>query len=145
MYAEHRWSASRSAWLALRLSLGALFVAMGVGKLLDQAGFAAVIATYQLGLPAALLRPAALAVTGVELALGAWLISGRALRGAACLALILNTAYLALLLLTLARGIQLLNCGYFGVFLARPLSWYMPFEDLVLIAASAALLRKAHP
>ena len=34
----------------------------------------------------------------------------------------------------LARGLTLANCGCFGVFLARPLSWESPLEDLVALA-----------
>ena len=39
----------------------------------------------------------------------------------------------------LGRGLGLENCGCFGVFLARPLEWYTPLEDAVLIAASYGL------
>ena len=41
----------------LRLFLGLLFTATGLAKLLDNRGFAEVIASYQLGLPGLLLLP----------------------------------------------------------------------------------------
>ena len=54
-----------------------------------------------------------------------------------------NLAYAALLSVTLARGLDLKNCGCFGVFLARPLRWFSPLEDLVFAGLSWLLYRNA--
>jgi hypothetical protein len=46
----------------LRLFLGLLFIATGLAKLLDNRGFAQVIASYQLGLPGLFLLPLGLCI-----------------------------------------------------------------------------------
>jgi hypothetical protein len=51
----------------------------------------------------------------------------------------MHSGYLVLLTSGLVRGLQLQNCGCFGVFLARPLTWISPFEDLGLIIVSWGL------
>ena len=136
-------AARSTARSVLRFVLGTLLLSMAIGKGLDESGFAAVIGAYRLGLPADWLVTAAWAVTAIELSLGLWLLSGHGLRPAAWVALILHAAYFALLVVTLMRGLDLANCGCFGVFLARPLRWMTPLEDLALVAASAALIRTA--
>ncbi len=127
----------------LRLVLGSLVLASGIGKALDLVGFAEVIATYRLGLPEEFLWPVALGVSALELVLGAWLLTGWRLREAARLSMALNAGYFVLLTSALWRGLKLNNCGCFGVFLARPLRWYSPLEDAVLILVSYLLFRSA--
>ena len=134
---------SRMLRTVLRCSLGALMLATGAGKLMDLAGFVAVIETYGLGLSEAQAWTAAVIVTAVELGVGAWLLSTRSLRAAAFTAAALNCAWFALLTTALMRGLRLTNCGCFGVFFARPLRWYSPLEDLVLVAACLLLARLA--
>lgn len=128
------------AWLG-RWLLAAIFLATGLGKLLDVPGFAAVLGTYRL-VPGALLAPAAWALTLAELAIAAGLAWRPALRPAAWVALALALLNAATLTLTLARGIALENCGCFGVFLARPLRPWTPLEDLVLAAFALAVLAR---
>lgn len=130
----------RRLCLLLRIGLGLLILASGVGKALDIDGFAAVLATYELGLSTQALLPLASVVCVVELGLGIWLLGGVAVRAAAIAAAMLNFAYFVLLGTALLRGLDLPNCGCFGVYLARPLRWYSPLEDLLLIGACTALL-----
>lgn len=121
------------AWL-----LAAVHAATALGKLLDLPGFAAVLGTYRL-LPAAVLLPTAILVVLAELAIAAGLLLAR-LRVAAALAAGALAALNGLVLTaTLLRGIDLPNCGCFGVFLARPLSVVSPLEDLVLLALALLL------
>lgn len=116
----------------------ALLLAAGVGKLLDMPGFYEIVDSYRI-LPRALVPLSAWALALSELALAAWLVWGRRL-GLAALALVaLHAMYLLWILITLARGIELGNCGCFGVYLARPLRWYTPFEDFALIALAVGL------
>ena len=128
--------------VALRVAIGTILLATAVGKLLDVSGFARVLATYK-ALPEASLLPLALAVPLFELALAIWLYWGRALVGAALASTLMHAAYVAWSWAALARGLHLPNCGCFGVFLARPLTWATVVEDLVLAAASLALLALA--
>lgn len=123
----------------VRLFLAVVFVATAVGKLLDNRGFAEVLATFEL-LPTAILLPFALAISLTELALALWLFSRRQMRQAAIAAFAFNLGYVAWLAVALARGLEIPNCGCFGVFWARPLTPYMLLEDSVLILASVVLI-----
>lgn len=119
--------------------LAAVLFATGLGKALDVAGFAQVLATYQ-ALPPGSESVVAVSVTLLELGLaGALLVPGwRRLAAMGALLLFLGNA--VLLSVTLLRGIDLANCGCFGVFLARPLRPWTPLEDLAL--AGLALLAR---
>jgi uncharacterized membrane protein YphA (DoxX/SURF4 family) len=128
--------------LVLRLLLAGVLLATAVGKVLDVGGFAAVVTTYRV-LPEPLLLPAALALTLGELALGFWLLSGLRLAPAALAAALLHAAYLVWSAAALARGLDIPNCGCFGVFWARPLTWVTLVEDGVLLLVSLALYRGA--
>ena len=122
----------------LRLAFAALLLVAGIAKLLDLPGFVAVVATYQT-LPGFLLAPAALALTLAELALGAWLLSGHRVVEAAIATALLHLGYLGWLVLALARGLDLPNCGCFGVFWPQRLTPWMLLEDGVLLALSVLL------
>lgn len=124
------------AWL-----LAALHAATGIGKLLDLPGFAAVLGEYRL-LPAALLWPAAVGMTALELGIALGLMLRRWRRRAALAAAALAAVNGAVLVLTLWRGLALGNCGCFGVFLARPLRWTSPLEDLALVVLALLVARR---
>ncbi len=129
-----------------RYFLGLLFVATGLGKLLDNRGFAQVIASYQFGLPDTLLLPLALAISLTEFAIGLNILLGRSLPQNILATLYFHLGYTSLAVTTLLRGITLTNCGCFGVFLARPLRWTTVPEDVMLAAISLVcwlLLRRA--
>jgi hypothetical protein len=51
----------------------------------------------------------------------------------------LNGLYAIGLIVTLLRGLDLSNCGCYGVFFPQPLRWYSPLEDLVLVGICYAL------
>ncbi|MFH0344892.1 MAG: MauE/DoxX family redox-associated membrane protein [Chromatiales bacterium] len=129
---------TRTLLWAIRSFLGALFLATGIGKLLDNRGFARVIATYELGIPEPGLLPLALGISLLELAVGINILRGRRLKQNVLATLVFHIGYTALAAATLLRGLPIENCGCFGVFLARPLRWSMVGEDLALTAVSAA-------
>lgn len=138
--------ATRYVLAVSRYFLGLLFVATGAGKLLDNRGFAQVIATYQLGLPDTLLLPLALVISLAEFAIGLNILLGRSLPQSILATFYIHLTYASLAVTTLLRGITLTNCGCFGVFLARPLRWATVAEDLMLAAISLVcwlLLRRA--
>ncbi|MGH8658029.1 MAG: MauE/DoxX family redox-associated membrane protein [Gammaproteobacteria bacterium] len=128
---------TRTLLWAIRSFLGALFLATGIGKLLDNRGFAQVIATYELGIPEPGLLPLALGISLLELAVGINILRGRRLKQNVLATLVFHIGYTALAATTLVRGLPIENCGCFGVFLARPLRWSMVGEDLALTAVSA--------
>ncbi|HNP36067.1 MAG TPA: SRPBCC family protein [Woeseiaceae bacterium] len=124
----------------LQFFLGGLILATGAGKALDIHGFVSVLQTYRLGLDETALYIAAPGVSILEIALGVWILRGWQLKHVMGVAIALNTGYFLLLMSALMRGLELPNCGCFGVFFARPLRWYSPLEDLGLIALSLLLL-----
>ena len=125
-------------WIFL-IILGVLIAGAGIGKLLDVAGFVSVIRTYQLHLPTWLLWVIAIGVSIFELALGLSILSGYHIKTAAIWSMVMHSGYFVLLTTSLLRGLHLENCGCFGVFFARPLTWYSPLEDVVLIIMSYGL------
>lgn len=123
-----------------RVLLGLILLASALGKSLDLPGFVEVLITYR-AIPDPLLWPVALLITGIEWLMGAWILSGWRIADAALAALILYVGYAIWLTLTLVRGLDLQNCGCYGVFFPQPLRWYSPFEDLVLVGMCYALRR----
>lgn len=115
-----------------------LLAASAIGKLADMPGFVGVVASYQ-SLPEWLLVPSAWALTLTELALSLWLLSGWQLKIAATGVIGLHLMYLLWLLMALYRGLDLPNCGCFGVYFARPLRWFTPLEDTALLGLAVGL------
>ena len=119
----------RLGYLFFKYAFALLFFATAIGKLLDNRGFAEVIGTYQLGIPENFLLPLALSVSFFELFV-AYNIWREKWQKANAVILILNhLGYMTLAIVTLNRGIQLDNCGCFGVFLQRPLTQQTVWED----------------
>lgn len=130
--------AARATAILLRAFIGLVLIATGVGKALDVPGFVGVIGTYDL-LPALLHGPVAIFMVVSELVLGAWLLSGRRTATAALLSTAMHLAFTGWATIALLRGLHIANCGCFGVFLARPLTWGTVGEDLFMVAISIAL------
>ena len=81
----------------------------------------------------------AIGITSLEWMLALWLLSGWRIESGALIALILYGLYAAGLVITLLRGLDLPNCGCYGVFFPQPLRWYSPLEDQVLVGMRYAL------
>jgi hypothetical protein len=128
----------------LRFSIAILLFATAAGKLADLRGFASVLETYRV-FPASALLPLAVVIPLAELLLGGWLVTGRRLRLAGLTSATLHAAYGGWAAVTLARGMRLPNCGCFGVFLPRPLTWGTVLADGILVIASLALAALAKP
>ena len=135
---------SSAVRLGLQLCVGGILIASALGKSLDVAGFVDVLRTYRF-FPEATLQTTAWSVMAVEAVVGLWILSGWRLRQAACVAGVVNVGYTVWMTVSLARGLELENCGCYGVFFPQPLRWYSPLEDLVLVAACAGLWRVAKP
>lgn len=126
----------------IRFFIAVVLLATGVGKALDIPGFVSVLVTYQ-AIPEWGLYPVALGMTGTELVLSVWLFSGWRLPEAALAALALHVVFTLWTAATLLRGIDVPNCGCFGVFLARPLDGWTVVEDLVMVALCLGLFYSA--
>ncbi len=112
-----------------------LLLAAALGKLLNMQGFFTVVAAYRV-VPDATIPVLAWVLALSELALGLCLLAGWRLPAAALAVVLLHLAYLGWLSLALARGLELANCGCFGVFWPRPLNAARLAEDSVLLAAA---------
>ena len=122
----------------LRIFVGVILITTGIGKGLDLPGFVGVIDTYQL-MPTLLHWPTAIGMTSFELFLGSWLLSGRHAGRAGLVSAALHASFTVWAIIALLRGLDIPNCGCFGVFLARPLTWATPVEDAVMIACSIGI------
>jgi len=131
-----KWAAVEQLGPAARMSLRFFFAILlavtGIAKLIDMAGFSEIVRSYQ-SLPDMFVPPAAWLLAVGELALAGWLLARYQTRLAAIAVVLLHLMYLGWLVMALVRGLQLGNCGCFGVFLARPLTWFSPLEDLALV------------
>ncbi len=113
-----------------------LLITTALGKLLDNRGFAHVIDSYQFHIPQEFLLPLALFISFFELSLGVSVFQEKRRKFSATFLILVHTGYSALALVTLTRGIPLTNCGCFGVFWARPMSWMTFAEDVILTLLS---------
>ena len=129
---------------ALRMLLGLILLAASIAKLSNLPGFVAVLHSYRI-LPQGLHWPAAIIITVSELVIGSWLCWGRCLRRAAWTSLALHCAYACFAVSMLLRKVPILNCGCFGSYLARPLSWMTVGQNLLLASLSLLLVRLARP
>jgi uncharacterized membrane protein YphA (DoxX/SURF4 family) len=119
-----------------------LLAASSIGKLVDMPGFYTVIKSYAL-LPEAVIPISAWALAIFELVLAIWLAIGKRIDVAALIVIALHFVYLIWLAIALARGLDIPNCGCFGVFWARPLTWFTPVEDLILLVLAILMWRSA--
>jgi Methylamine utilisation protein MauE len=127
----------------LRWFFALLMCASAAGKLLDMDGFYGVVETYRL-LPVVVVPLSAWALVFIEIVFAGWLVSGKRLGSAAIGLIALHLMYLLWVLIALYRGLQLSNCGCFGVYFARPLTWQTPVEDITLIAFALVLWYRSH-
>ena len=124
--------------LLLRWFFVALLAASGIAKLADMRGFIEVASTYK-SLPIATVPIAAWALTIAEIGIAAWLAVGIRLRAAALAVVLMHLLYFGWIALALARGLDLANCGCFGVYFARALGWNTLVEDALLLTMAIAL------
>lgn len=125
-----------------RVFIGLILISTGVGKGLDMAGFVSVLEGYQF-LPYWLSVIFAYTLPFIELGIGISLLIAFKPVFTAWLAVGLHSLMLNVVLITLYRGIEVANCGCFGVFLARPLTPLTAFEDIVMLVMSCLALLAA--
>jgi len=121
----------------LRYFLLFLMLSTAIGKLLDIPGFAEVIATYQFGISGSFATGLGLVLALFELELAFYMLRKPRSLIVGPILTILHSSYTLLAVITIYRGIELDNCGCFGVFLARPLTSMTIVEDLILTVLSA--------
>lgn len=122
----------------LQYSIASILLVTGLGKLLDVPGFIKIIKTYQV-FPHWTVPFVAVAMVLIELKLSEALFLGKKLFEAAVFSIALHAFFTLWSIVALLRGLEILNCGCFGVFWARPLTWITVFEDIFMVGASYLL------
>jgi Methylamine utilisation protein MauE len=117
-----------------------LLAASAISKLADMPGFYAVIKSYAL-LPEAVIPISAWTLAILELALAIWLAMGKRINVAALIVIALHFVYLIWLMIALTRGLHIPNCGCFGIYWARPLTWLTLLEDFILLVLAIVMWR----
>lgn len=118
--------------------IASILLVAAIGKLLDNRHFADVLAQWRLFPEWSLLG---LGVIGslAELLLALWLLSGKQLPKAALVSVLFHLCYSLATTITVLRGIQLPDCGCFGIFFKHPLDWKMVRGDLFFTLLSFLL------
>jgi uncharacterized membrane protein YphA (DoxX/SURF4 family) len=131
-----RISSSLIGLRALEVLLGGLFFYAGLQKVLHPYEFAEAVLAYQL-LPEALVGLAVAGLPWMEIAAGFCLAAG--LKRRSCLLLLagLVAVFLAVILVTMARGLKI-DCGC-GLFFQRQVGLGAVLEDAVLLLWAAGL------
>jgi putative oxidoreductase len=111
---------------ALEVLLGGLFVYAGLVKCLHPFEFAEAVLAYRL-LPESLVGAAAAVLPWVEMAAGLLLVTGLKRRSALLLLAALLGGFLAVILITLGRGLKI-DCGC-GLFFQRQVGPAVVLED----------------
>jgi uncharacterized membrane protein YphA (DoxX/SURF4 family) len=127
----------------LRILLGLVLTAAAVAKLLNMPGFVTILHSYGI-FPKGTHWPAAIVVTASELLLGLWLLWGRQLKKAAYSSCGLHLMYAGFTAFMLLSNKLILNCGCFGSYLVRPLSWATFVQNIILASLSLVLVWLAH-
>ncbi len=115
-----------------------LLAASGIGKLADMTGLYPIVASYQV-VPTALIPFAAWKLVAFEIGLAIWLASGHRRANAAFLLVAIHVVYFVWLTVAFLRGLDIPNCGCFGVYFARPLTAATLIEDFLLLMMAAML------
>ncbi|WP_298266957.1 MauE/DoxX family redox-associated membrane protein [Geobacter sp.] len=130
---------ARHLTAVLRVALGALFLYAGVLKIANPAAFAGSVANYRIvGYFGTYLVAAIL--PWVEVICGALLVTGWRTRTAAALAVVLNLVFIALLVSTVARGLDI-DCGCFGQG-DKTSAGTAIFRDFMMVAAAGFVYRQ---
>lgn len=120
--------------MARRL-LGLLLFAMALGQASNIGGFIDILSTHRIGGTTVAAMVAVALLTG-EVAGGIGLLAGGATRRrrGAVVAVAVAVAWSVLAAQAFARGLDIENCGCFGVHLGQPLRWWVLLEDAEFVA-----------
>jgi uncharacterized membrane protein YphA (DoxX/SURF4 family) len=125
-------------YLLIRVFFVVLLAASGIGKLSDMSGFYHVVDSYQV-FPIGMIPLSSWGLVSLELGLAGALLAGKHLKSVAALVFFLHCLYFAWLSIALIRGLNIPNCGCFGVHFPRPLTSFTLLEDGFLLLISGAL------
>ena len=124
--------------VAVRISLGAVFIYAAIPKLADPVAFAGSVANYQI-LPYFWNYLAAAMLPFLELICGVLLVTGFRARTGALIVAAMNLAFIAALISVIARGLDI-DCGCFKQGGSKTSPWLALARDLVFLAMTAVVL-----
>ncbi|MBC2904808.1 MauE/DoxX family redox-associated membrane protein [Streptomyces cupreus] len=128
--------------MALRLALGAIYTAMGIGQLVSLGEMPVILGAYGLVHGAAATVLSVLLIVG-ESVCGAWFLARP--RSTALAPVWVYTAvslvWSGLAVQAYVRGPAVDNCGCFGVYLTQRLTWFVLVQDALTLLYAAVLLR----
>jgi uncharacterized membrane protein YphA (DoxX/SURF4 family) len=127
--------------LCLRVTIGAIFIAASIDKIIHPEAFARIIYNYQV-LPNGLINLTAILLPWIELLMGVLLLTGIWLPGAALLSTLLFLVFFGTLLFNLARGLNV-HCGCFSTSQTESAqtAWYV-IRDGVFLLLGISLCRQ---
>ena len=131
---------SKKLEVGLRFFIASVLLLTGIGKLLDVPGFIKVIDTYKI-IPAYLQPVLAISMVLVELKISENLFRNINIKITALVVTALHICFTLLASLTLLRGIEVPNCGCFGIFWARPLTFITVAEDIFMVGVCVLLYK----
>ena len=123
-----------------RWILGLLLLAMALGQALDPAGHLDIMETYRLGHDG-ISAVVAVALFAAEVVGGTLLLLRR--RPGEAVALVAAVGWTVVGVQAFARGLELPNCGCFGVYLSQPLRWWVLVQNAEFVALAAWVLHRS--
>jgi hypothetical protein len=127
----------------VRLVLGTLFVGMAAGQALSWPHMPEILAAYQV--PGLANHGFVAGLTAAHLVCGLWLLARPRSSSLAPVWLYLAVALLwtGLGLQGVLRGLEVDNCGCFGLYLTQRLSWFVLAQDGLLLLYGYLMVRSA--
>jgi hypothetical protein len=127
----------------VRLVLGMLFVAMGAGQAASWPHMPEILAAYQV--PGVANHGFVAVLIAAHLVVGLWLLARPRSTSLAPVWVYLAVALLwaGLGLQGVLRGLEVANCGCFGIYLAQRLSWFVLAQDGLLLLYGYLMVRSA--
>ena len=128
--------------MVLRLILGMVYLGMAVGQLVSWRQMPEILAAYQ-AMPDVALRPFAVALLLGEAASGVWFLARP--RSQSLTPVWVYTAvavvWAGLGMQAYLRGLEVANCGCFGVYLTQRLSLLVLAQDALLLVYAGLMIR----
>lgn len=120
--------------------VGIILLLAALGKFLDIPAYQEIIKTYDLA-PEFIIPFSSYFFPVLETIIGVSILANYKMELGAKLSIALHALFAVVMTIELLRGLELPNCGCFGVFFGRPLTWLSPMEDLLMIYLSTYILK----
>ncbi|MFF8844368.1 MauE/DoxX family redox-associated membrane protein [Streptomyces sp. NPDC015127] len=130
--------------MVLRIVLGMVYTAMAVGQLASFGHMPRILSAYGLVTGPAANVPAVALIAG-ELVCGIWFLARPRSKALAPVWAYtgVSVVWTVLAVQAYARGLDVDNCGCFGIHLTQRLSWFVLFQDGLTLLYAAVLIRAA--